>query len=62
MLITMTKEEIKEWDDRVKKLRDSKSRLENIVSILMNLHIGGHGNWESTAIEKAEAILKLLEE
>ena len=58
----MSKDEIKAWDRKVRKLRRSKKLDENIASILMNAKIGRSGMNMEPALVKGKRIIKFLEE
>jgi len=61
MMQIVSEEESRRWKEEVKFLSQSASLEDRIVSIMMNLEIGGSGNGGDPARAKAKAILKMFE-
>jgi len=56
----MSPEEVREWNNRVRRLYRSRSIVQNVAAILMDTSVGASGDKEETALVKAEAIVAHL--
>jgi hypothetical protein len=62
MMQIVSEEESRRWREEVKHLQNSASLEDRVVSILMDLAIGGSGNGGELARAKAKAICKMFEQ
>jgi hypothetical protein len=61
MIRLMSDEEIRESEEKVRSLYASPDLEDQVVAILMDMSVGGHGDHEHSARAKARAILSRLQ-